>query len=82
MIPGEMDRQELGEELKAPWVNEYISKYQAAANHFKDSAERIKRVMEGHGIKLRDKERQGEHGDCHSKEARQTYYAASSEMGG
>ena len=51
VITGDMDKQELGKELKVPWVTEYISEYQAVGDNFEDAAEHIEQVMVGHGIK-------------------------------
>ena len=34
VITREMDKQELGEELKAPWVDKYISEYLTAGDDF------------------------------------------------
>ena len=59
-MTGEMAAQELSEELKAPWLDKYISEYQEANNNFDNEAESIEQVMIGPGVQQHDEKRQEE----------------------
>ena len=82
VLTGEMARQELGKELKEPWVDQYISEYQAVADNLENAGENIEQIR----VRLRNDQRnEAGKGECRSssnKETTQVHFTNSLRMGG